>query len=221
AGCRGVADVTAARIMHIEGVGPTRARDITAAVRSLVQSARSRFEEGACTEAQEYRERLEKLRGDEQRRALARNHELSAGDAALREADKLNDVARHITLWGYLTNREVPGLTEVLSKPLPTAPELPPIPVGRLASPSRASADLFRAELQKPANASDTKPTEHPWLPKMRAVAGFAFVVAKSDGRVAEAERKAIRDFLAARFGHDAVLVRHIDPLMQQTEAAI
>src|SRR5439155_24553790 len=27
--------------------------------------------------------------------------------------------------------------------------------------------------------------------------------------------------FLAARFGHDAVLVRHIDPLMQQTEAAI
>src|SRR5436190_173274 len=66
AGCRGVADVTAARIMHIEGVGPTRARDITAAIRALVQSARSRFEAGACTEAQEYRERLEKLRSDEQ-----------------------------------------------------------------------------------------------------------------------------------------------------------
>src|SRR5436305_1542147 len=85
---------------------------LAAAVRSLVQSARSRFDAGACPEAHEYRERLERLRADEQRRALARNRELTALDAALLEADKLNDLARHVTLWGYLTNRDVPGLTE-------------------------------------------------------------------------------------------------------------
>jgi uncharacterized tellurite resistance protein B-like protein len=221
AGCRGVSDVTAARIANIEGIGRTRTRDLTAAVRSLTQAARSRFDAGACPEAREYRERMEKLRADEQGRALARTRELTALDAALQEAEKLNDVARHISLWSYLTNRDVPGLTEVLSRPLPELRELPPIPVGRLEVVKSPVADAFQAELQKPVIAPEPGRAEHPWLPKMRAVVGFAFTVARSDGRVAEAERKAIREFLAARFGHDPVLVRHIDPLMQQTEAAI
>jgi uncharacterized tellurite resistance protein B-like protein len=221
AGCRDVADVTAARFTNIEGIGPTRTRDLTAAVRSLTQAARNRFDIGACPEANEYRERLEKLRAEQKRGALARNQELTALDAALREAGKLNVVARHITLWAYLTSRDIPGLADVLSKPLPAPPELPPIPDGRLVSPSPPATDLFRAELQKPVGAPATSRGEHPWLPKMRAVAGFAFAVAKSDGRVADAERKTIRKFLAARFGHDAVLVRHIDPLMQQTESAV
>lgn len=55
----------------------------------------------------------------------------------------------------------------------------------------------------------------------MRAFARFAFVMAKSDGRVAQSERAVIRAFLAAQFGHHDALARHIDPLMEQTEAAI
>jgi len=221
AGCRGIVDITAARITKIEGIGPTRARDLTTAVQSLTRSARSRFDAGACPEAHEYRQGVEKLRADEQGRALARNRELTALDAALQETDKLNDIARQITLSSYLSNRDVPGLADALSRPLPAPPKLPPVSVGRLEPAKPPEGDLFRAELQKPVNATESGRTEHPWLPKMRAVVGFAFTVAKSDGRVAETERKAIREFLAARFGHDAVLVRHIDPLMQQTEGAI
>src|SRR5437879_561794 len=71
AGCRRVADVTAARITNIEGIGPTRARDLAAAIRSLTQSVGSRFDAGACPEAHEYSERLDKLRADEQRRTAA------------------------------------------------------------------------------------------------------------------------------------------------------
>jgi uncharacterized tellurite resistance protein B-like protein len=50
----------------------------------------------------------------------------------------------------------------------------------------------------------------------MRALVGFGFMVAKTDGRVAQSERKAIRAFLDQLFGHDPNLRRNIDPLMEQ-----
>src|SRR5207248_7808626 len=83
----------------------------------------------------------------------------------------------------------------------------PPVAVAPPASP------------QVPAPAAGER--AHPGLPRMCSFARFAFAVAKSDGRVAQSERKVIRSFLTAKFGHHEVLARHIDPLMEQVEAAI
>ena len=84
-----------------------------------------------------------------------------------------------------------------------------------------AVADVFAAELATanaaPASAADT----HPDLPRLWAYARFGFVVARADGRVAQAETKVIRSFLDETFGHDPVLVRHIDPLLERTAARI
>jgi uncharacterized tellurite resistance protein B-like protein len=262
AGCRGLGDVAAARVESIHGIGRTRAKDLSAAVGSLVRAARSRFDAGACAEAHEYRRQCEQILADGRKRALMRDRERAAVDAALRECDALTDIARRVTFWKYVSNQDIPDLTDtILSRPLPTPRVARPIPVAPLVtpdpvptrsqSPPRAPAvvsakaaprsvvgapiaparderpsplppaDLFRAELQKPVEVPEPHRTEHPWLRKMRAVTGLGFVVAKADGRVAEAERRAIRTFLGTTFGHDGVLVRHIDPLMEQTEAAV
>ena len=68
------------------------------------------------------------------------------------------------------------------------------------------------------AEAPATEPTH---LHRLRVFARFGFVVAKADGRIAMAERVAIRAFLADLFGHDPIVVRHIDPTIEQVEGVI
>lgn len=129
----------------------------------------------------------------------------------------------------------------ILAEPAPRA-----FPTARPAARQAVSvppADLFHAALnQLPAVppsvgpthtepgavrqafqqwVADAVPTEHPDLARMRAVVGFGLMVAKADGRVAQAERKVIRAYLESAFGQDAVLLRNIDPLMERVEKAI
>jgi uncharacterized tellurite resistance protein B-like protein len=117
----------------------------------------------------------------------------AAGEAALAEAEKLARLADDVTFWNHLFHRHVPGLTaDLLNRPLPE-----PTPAG--AAPP---------------------PAEHPHLVKLRAFARFGLMAARADGRVAKAERAVVRDFLGRAFGHDPVLVRHIDPQMERAEEA-
>jgi uncharacterized tellurite resistance protein B-like protein len=180
----------------------------------------------------------------------------AAVEDALEEAEELGELARPVTFWGFLTRRDIPGLTnDVLAGPLPA----PKTPVATLAEPVAAPAprppgpaipaaapaaakplaqpfvlpptaqpaappsatDLFKAALQQSATPEGAAAEEHPWLPKLRAYARFAFAIARADGRIARAEKKVIRAFLEEQFGHDAVLVRHIDPLIERTAAVV
>jgi tellurite resistance protein len=267
AGYRSLGAITKARFESIQGIGPTRATALRDAVRTLVRQARSRFEAGACPEAQEFRRQADALRAAERKRHEERVRTLAAIDVALREIEQLHDVARGITFWTYLFHRDEPGVSEtVMHRPLPTVVVAPPpaLPVAQVVAippPVRVAAQVVTARpapqpaVSPPMPVASRTPTTlptpsanpvasspsvpvisapvppqtaeltagvaHPWLPRLRAFARFAFVVAKSDGRIAQSERKVIRSFLAAKFGHHEVLARHIDPLMEQVEATI
>jgi len=78
--------------------------------------------------------------------------------------------------------------------------------------------DLFLAG--RAASSSQSAP-EHRLLPALRTFAGFGLMVAKADGRIAKAERKAVRDLLESFFAHDQMLARFIDPVIEQVEQAI
>ncbi len=58
-------------------------------------------------------------------------------------------------------------------------------------------------------------------MARLRAAVGFGLMVAKADGRIAAAERKVVRAYLDRTFGHDPVLARAIDPLLEQAEKAV
>jgi uncharacterized tellurite resistance protein B-like protein len=88
------------------------------------------------------------------------------------------------------------------------------------APPMHKPTDLFRSELQiASAPAVATAVEEHPRMPHLRATAAFALAVARADGRVAAAERDAIRSYLQQAYGHELELNRWILPLLEKTEA--
>jgi tellurite resistance protein len=254
---RTLADLQRYPFQSINGIGPSKARDLQSAVAKLVREAQSRFDAGGCPEAVAYRRKWAGLQARERDHAAARQHELTAVDAALRDADGLRSETRDITFWNFLFRRATAGPTdETMSRPLPSGePAAPAVPVAKLVSPAKppappepvgqpvsarstpppafppatarpaakpqARVDIFAAEL---ANAKPPAPVaadDHPDLPKLWALARFGFVVAKADGRVAQAEVKVIRAFLVETFGHAPSLVRHIDPLMERTAARV
>ena len=101
--------------------------------------------------------------------------------------------------------------------PLPVAKRLPP--TAYPLSPPKP-IDLFAQALASNAPAR-TISNELPELQTIRTLARFGLMIAKSDGEIANAERIAVREFLATLFGHNAILARHIDPLMEAAEKAI
>ncbi len=118
----------------------------------------------------------------------------------------------------------VPANAPVAVRPSTAAPVPPPRmsakPPGRALPSSGQPTDLFADALKSSAPAP-APAAEHPELPKLRALAGFGLMVAKADGRIAKAERAAVREFLATLFGHDPVLARHLDPVIETVEKAI
>jgi len=215
-----LADVTNFAFEQLPGVGPSKARDLRDAVAALVKEARSRFDAGACPEAQEYRRQLAALTSGDRDRALAREREIAAIDAALVDSVALVDLARGVTFANYLLRRPVPGLTDaVIARPLPEAKILPAPIVEPVPPP--VAVPVAAPAMTKPTAEPFVLPPTHddPRLAKLRAVVRFGLLVAKADGRVAQAERKELRRHLDATFGHDAFLARHFDPLMEATEA--
>ena len=225
---------------RIPGFGPAKASEMQAAVRKLLSDATARFEAGACPEGREYQKRWAEMTAAdraERERCLRANAGIERSIAQLQP---LLQLANDVTFWSHLRHKgEVPGLTgEAMARPLPEVAVDPPVatvipvlkpvvpevhPVVTLVAkragdnPMSVPVDLFKQALQTvPATAA-----EHPLLPKLRAYCAFAFVVAKADGRIAKSERAEVRELLASSFGHDATLVRFIDPVMEQTERNI
>ncbi len=104
-----------------------------------------------------------------------------------------------------------------VAPPMPVAKPAPPIayPVSR-----PKPVDLFAQALAS-TTPSRTISNEPPELPTIRALARFGLMIAKADGQVAMVERIAVREFLTRLFGHNTILVRYIDPIMEAAEKAI
>ncbi|MDB5310980.1 MAG: hypothetical protein JWO38_5182 [Gemmataceae bacterium] len=257
AGYRCLADVVIIRFENVPEIRQPQANALLAGVKTLLKDARSRFDAGACPEAQEFRRQVDSMRATDLEEADRQARELVAVESALHEAFDAYPFAREVTFLRFLLRQDVGQLLAgVMSRPLPepravtlpvppppaapftpAPPAVPPVATVIAAEPTPAPfplppkppsppvplppADLFRAALDAPTRAPTPPATEHPGLAPMRAVIGLGFVVAKVDGRIAQSERKAIRAFLEQRFGHDPVLVRNIDPLMERIEKAV
>ncbi|MFO0848761.1 MAG: TerB family tellurite resistance protein [Gemmataceae bacterium] len=236
AGPRSLADLAGFDFRRVSGVGPARATDLRAAVRKLTAEARGRFDAGGCPEGAEYRRRVAAAQAAERDRVAATARELAGVDEAVAATEELDDLARDVTFWNHLFKSYVPGLTdEVMNRPLPavrvpppppTVPVVPrvfvapPVPTAATVPVAARAATAPAVVPPPPPPPPPQPPTEHLWLAKLRAYCEFGFLVARADGRIAQAEKTEIRRFLGERFGHDGVLVRHIDPLMERTEAA-
>ena len=227
---------------RLPGIGPSKAADLKAAVRKLVADAEARFQAGGCLEGREYQRLWAEMAAADHTEREMRGRRNAAIERALSALQPLAELAHGVTFWNHLLHRgRVPGLTdEVMQRPLPDivdepTPALPAAVVQPVApevrveaplaakragtSPPPALVDPFRQAL--PSAGVPASAAEHPQLPKLRAYCAFALVVAKSDGRIAKAERAEVRSLLASAFGHDTTLVRFIDPVMEQTEKVI
>ena len=80
--------------------------------------------------------------------------------------------------------------------------------------------DLFEDMLGQ-SKSSATTSAEPAGLATMKALARFGFLIAKADGRIAQAERRTVREYLEHKFGGDPVLVRYLDVTMEEVEKAI
>ncbi len=241
AGFRRLADAERARFDGIPGIGPGRDADIRAAVARLAKEERSVFAAGGCPEAVACRRAVRAMNDEATARQAAVGPELAAVDAALKACDPLLALAGRVNFWAFLFDGEVSALVDiqreaVLTQPRPVTPPPPPVratvvpvpppapiadrAVARPATlPPPPVGDPFRERLATPALPAH--PAEPSGLAHLRAVAGFGLMIAKADGRIAQAERATVRAFLAERFGHDTVLARHIDPVLERTEKAV
>ncbi|QDU19909.1 tellurite resistance TerB family protein [Urbifossiella limnaea] len=227
-----VADLLGAKFADIPEVGPARGTALMKALVAVQADARARFDAGGCTEGVEFRRVADRLRAVDAARAAERGRELTAVEEALKTAFDLFALAQPVSFGAFLRRQnQSKQLADVIARPFPVVvvppaapPPAPPPPVQPVPPPVPApapSADLFRAALAGTPAAPPPKPAEPDGLARLRAAVGFGLMVAKADGRIAAAERKAVRAFLDRTFGHDALLARNFDPLLEQTEKAV
>ena len=223
---------------RIPGIGPVKAFELKTATVHAFANAEAQFDAGASAYGREYQKRCgEMARADHAEREVRQRRNAGIG-RALTDLQPLVQLANRVTFFNHLFRKgQVSGLTEaVMALPLPEVVVDPPattvIPVLKPVAPdirpvlplaakragdkpvSQPVVDLFKQAL----SSTPTTASEHPLLPKLRAYCAFALVVAKADGRIAKSERAVVRELLASTFGHDATLVRFMDPVMEQTE---
>lgn len=227
-----VADLLDLKFADIPDVGPARGTALMKALLAVQADARARFDAGGCPEGVEFRRRADELRAADAARAAERGRELTAVEEAVRAAFDLFALAQPVSFLAFLRRQDQSKqLADVIARPFPVVvvppappPPAPPPPVQPVPPPVPApapSTDLFRAALAATPAAQPPKPVEAEGMSRLRAAIGFGLMVAKADGRIAAAERKAVRAFLDRTFGHDPVLARNLDPLLEQTEKAV
>jgi tellurite resistance protein len=107
--------------------GPKRTADLKEAMQALLRDATSRFEAGACPEAQQVRLHLEALAGQFQPRIAAARRQQQEAQDDLTRLRRVLEVADGVTFWRYFAKRPCPRLTaELLHTPVTKL--LPPRP---------------------------------------------------------------------------------------------
>ncbi len=200
---------------HVPGVGPSRVGEIVYAARAELGRQRQEFERGANPFAQRAEAEIRRLTA--QRDAAAERNEATAGRvriALLGLGSQLRAAAK-VTFWAYLRHRRAQP-----EQPWPCDPALVMLsPVTQSPPPAatQPAVTLPVARRVEPVAAPELPPR---FPPSVDAVATLLYAVARADGRLAAAERAAVRRGLAAFFEGDPVLVRHIDPTLERLASA-
>ena len=201
----------------VPGIGEVRAKALTEAAKVITADAQTKFENGLCSEGQSWLAEREQLRAANRAQAEERDRIKAAAERALRDSQPLEDLANTVSLSAYLFHRgETPVSDEVMNRPLPEM-VVEPAPVV-IPRPPAVTASKPIAIAPPPPPAPSVSTLDPAQLDRMRAYCRLGFVVARADGRVAVAEKKEIRSFLADVFGSDERLLRHIDPVIERCE---
>jgi tellurite resistance protein len=231
AGWQAIPDVQLNQLDALPGLGAAKAAEVRAAVRQVTADARGRFDAGACPEGVEFRRRVGELTTMEQSATDDRTRLVTALDAAITKMDALTVIAKDVSFWNSLFFQKVPGLTDaVLHAELPL-PDLTPRPPDPPVSPTRErGADHLSAQELAPRSRvgltsgrgeeTVSTPAEPPSVSRLRAVCRFGILVAKADGRMANAEKTVLRSHLGQAFASDAVALRFIDVAMEEVGKA-
>lgn len=219
AGCRNLADLLVINVRMISGFGPVKSRDVHNAVRTLVEEAKRKFDSGESIQGRRFQELLKQKGEEERRRSVRLASEREAVHRAARELEPFLDIAYDVTFLNHLIHKGiVPGLTEeLLHQPLPTIEkkETADIPRAERVEPTPPKEDLFQDALAK--SQTPTAPeTPAPDHNRLRVWASLLVFIAKSDGKIAQVERKVIRTLLVDQFGQDRSAAAAIDPLLEE-----
>ena len=202
---------------HVPGIGPSRVGEVVAAARAELRKQRQDFDDGANPFAR--RAAAEVARLTAQRDAtLARDGATAARlRLALGDLQPRLTAARNVTFLAFLRHRRASPDQPWPCDPALDAPPPRPMAVAKLLPPL-AAPDLPIARRPEPVPVA---PGTTPRFPaNVEAVATLLFGVARADGRLAAAERAAVRRGLAKFFESDSVLVRYIDPALERLAAA-
>jgi uncharacterized tellurite resistance protein B-like protein len=200
----------------IDNLGEAREAALKHAVHEQIRAERARFDAGSSVEGAEYRTRLAALSAEEQAKATAIARERAALTLCIDRLSVFEAAADRVSMTGWLLGAAHAAPGEIMQRPLPEVDatiDLPSPPMPKIESvpnvpPPSASST---------ASPSDRSP--HPQLALLGVYGRVGWAVAKADGRMAASERSVIREYLAGRFGGDAVLLRHIDPQMERIES--
>jgi uncharacterized tellurite resistance protein B-like protein len=201
----------------VPGIGEVRAKALTEAARVITADATTKFENGQGPEARAWLAERDQLRAANRAQAEERDRIKAAAERALRESQPLEDLANTVSLSAYLFHRgETPVTDDVMYRPFPEM-VVEPAPVV-LPTPPAVMPSTPTVMTPAPQPAPTVSTIDPAQLDRMRAYCRLGFVVARADGRVAVAEKKEIRTFLADVFGSDERLLRHLDPVIEQCE---
>jgi uncharacterized tellurite resistance protein B-like protein len=234
AGWQTIPDVRLNQLDTLTGLGSAKAAEVRTAVRKVTADAKARFDAGGCPEGVEFRRRAAELAALDQAADDDRTRHAITLDAAIAKIDALTTIANDVSFWNTLFFQKVPGLTEeVLHAELPSGAFTP-------RPPLRSGEEVFKTDVSPPPSQQVAKPAqvEHPLsasergtggegyaqsaaepppsVARLRAVCRFGILVAKADGRVANAERTVLRNHLGQAFAADAVALRFIDVTVEE-----
>ena len=192
---------------HVPGIGPSRVGEVVAAARAELRRQRKEFDGGANPFARRAETEIRRLTAQYDATIAERREGQARAQSALVKLEPQRTAAVKVTFWAYLRHRRAAP-----DQPWPCDPALQvPLPVPQVLPPAHV----------QPVAASVAVPEVPPRFPlNVEAVATILFAVARADGRLAAAERAAVRRGLVKFFEHDPVLVRHIDPAMDRLAAA-
>ena len=200
----------------VPGIGEVRAKALTEAAKTIRADAETKFEAGQNPEGKAWLAERDQFRAKNRAAADERERMKAAAQQAIRDAQPLVDLAHAVTFGVFLFHRaDCPITDEVMARPFP---EMKVEPAKAIAIPPPPVAVTVPSTPIPAAVPVPASPIDDGQLDRMRAYCRFGFVIARADGRVAVAEKKVIRSFLADCFGQDARLLRHIDPVIEQCE---
>ena len=191
---------------NIDGIGPKRAIDIQEGIRIVCTEVDQAFKRGGFPAA----DRLERDLVDLNFATIAmRSKQQQEIDRAKIELERIAPfvaLAEQITFFKFVTFEKFEGLTpEFIQKFWSVAPATSAVP----ATPAPVAAP-------PPIKTPPAKKPEHPRLPHFIATVQVGYAAARADGKIAQAERDAIRKLLKDEHEHEPELNSRIDPMMEQ-----